>query len=101
MHDSESTTSQQHQVWVDRIDRFKAWFESELALLGDASLTAENTATVQTLAQIADLEREEIKGMEEAAERAKLKTKASAAYPKVAKLTLVTCFPWGERLNQV
>jgi hypothetical protein len=76
MHDSESTTSQQHQVWVDRIDRFKAWFESELALLGDASLTAENTATVQTLAQIADLEREEIKGMEEAAERAKLKTKA-------------------------
>jgi len=63
MHDSEHTEVHQHQDWVDRIEGFKAWFEEELVSLGDSSLDLENgsnSATTQTLAQIIDLEKQEI-----------------------------------------
>jgi Mg-chelatase subunit ChlD len=78
MHDSENTDVQQHQAWIDRIQKFKTCFEEELQRLGDDSLNLENGsngATAQTLTQMIELENQEIKNKEEAHEKAKLRAK--------------------------
>jgi len=76
MHDRGDAGVHQHQAWVDKVERFKRWFEAELENLGDKSLSGENTASAQTLGQIIDLEKQEIKEKQEAEEKAKLRGKS-------------------------
>ncbi len=78
MHESENTDVHLHKAWIDRIEKFKECFEEELQRLGDNSLDLEhgsNAATAQTLAQIIELESQEVKEKEEAHEKAILRAK--------------------------